>query len=120
MELSKDYGWVYGDVPTVVVTRRSLKIYKANISLYSGDLIKLVNEQLKPRYKTIWVVGGSNLVKEFINLKLANEIRFSILPIILGEGKPFFDQIGQEHLLHLKDATAYKNGMVELCYEIKK
>ena len=52
--------------------------------------------------------------------ELVDEIRMSILPILLGDGLPFFNQIGQEFPLHLKDTTAYKNGMVELCYEIKK
>jgi dihydrofolate reductase len=64
--------------------------------------------------------GGAMLAKDFIRLKLADEIRQIILPIILGDGLPFFDQIGQEQTLHLKDVTAYKNGMVELCYEIRK
>jgi hypothetical protein len=42
------------------------------------------------------------------------------MPVILGDGTLFFDQIGQEQALHLKDVTAYKSGMVELCYEIRK
>ena len=58
--------------------------------------------------------------EDFIRLKLADEIRLSILPIILGDGIPFLKGIGQEQALHLKDVTAYKSGMVELCYEIKK
>ena len=52
--------------------------------------------------------------------KLADEIRLSVIPIILGDGLLFFDHIGQEQLLHLKDVTAYKTGIVELWYEIKK
>ena len=59
------------------------------------------------------------LAKDFIRLKLADEIRLSILPVILGDGTLFFDHIKQEQELHLKDVTAYKKGMVELCYEIK-
>ena len=42
------------------------------------------------------------------------------MPVILGEGTPFFDHIGQEQPLHLKDVSAYKSGMVELVYEVKK
>lgn len=42
------------------------------------------------------------------------------MPIILGDGLLFFDQIGQEQALHLKNVTAYKSGMAELHYEIKK
>jgi dihydrofolate reductase len=120
LELSKSYGWAYGETPTIVVTNRSLPIERHNIEFYSGDLDKLVNERLKPAFRNVWLVGGAMLVKDFIRLKLADEIRLSILPIILGDGTLFFDHIGQEQPLHLKDVTAYKNGMVELCYEIRK
>ena len=120
LELSKSYGWAYGDVPTIVVTHRNLPIDRQNIEIYSGDLNKLVNERLKPNYKNVWLVGGAMLAKDFIRVKLADEIRLSIIPIILGDGTLFFDHIGQEQALHLKDVTAYKSGMVELCYEIRK
>ena len=120
LELSKAYEWAYGNTPTIVVSHRKLPIDRTNIEIYSGDLNKLVNERLKPNYKNVWVVGGPILVKDFIRLKLADEIRLSVLPIILGEGKLFFDSIGQEQVLHLKDVTAYKTGMVELWYIIKK
>jgi dihydrofolate reductase len=120
LELSKSYGWVYGEVPTIVLTHRNLPVDRPNIETYSGDLDKLVNERLKPNYRNVWLVGGARLVKDFIRSCLADEIRQSVLPVILGDGISFFDQIGQEQALHLKDVTAYKSGMVELCYEIKK
>ena len=120
LELSKSYGWAYGDVPTIVLTHRNLPVERPNIEIYRGDLQKLVNERLKPNYKNVWLVGGAELAKDFIRLKLVDEIRQSILPVILGDGVPFFDQIGKEQALHLKNVTAYKSGMVELCYEIKK
>jgi len=117
--LSSSYGWAYGDVPTIVVTHRDLRIERENIELYSGDLTKLVDAKLKPNYKNVWLVGGALLANDFIRLKLAGEIRLSILPIILGDGIPFFESIGQEQALHLMDVAAYKSGMVELHYEIK-
>ncbi len=120
LELSKSYGWAYGDTPTIVLTHRNLPVDRPNIEIYSGDLNKLVNERLKPNYKNVWLAGGAVLAKDFIRLKLADEIRLSVMPIILGDGTLFFDQIGQEQALHLKDVTAYKSGMVELIYEIKK
>jgi dihydrofolate reductase len=60
------------------------------------------------------------LVKDFIRQRLADEVRISILPIILGDGLLFFDHIGQEQELQLTDTKAYKNGMVELCYALVK
>lgn len=120
IELSKSYGWPYGEVPTIVLTHRNLKIDKPNIETYAGDLNKLVNERLKPNYKNVWLAGGARLTGDFIRLNLADEIRQSILPIMLGDGTPFYEQTGREQELHLKNVTAYKSGMVELCYEIRK
>ena len=120
LELSRSYGWAYGDTPTIVLTHRNLPIGRQNIEIYSGDLNQLVNERLKPNYRNVWLVGGAKLAKDFILAKLADEIRLSILPILLGDGTPFFDHLGQEQALHLKDVTAYKSGMVELRYDIRK
>ena len=66
------------------------------------------------------MVGGSMLTKEFIRLKLADELIISFMPILLGDGMLFFDYIGREQKLHLKDVKSYKDGMVELTYEIIK
>jgi dihydrofolate reductase len=120
LELSKTYGWAYGDTPTIVVTNRHFSNDKPSIQFYAGDLNKLVTDQLKPRYQNVWLAGGATLATDFIRLKLADEIRLTILPIILGEGIVFLDQIGEEQPLHLKEVTAYKNGTVELWYEVKK
>jgi len=119
-ELSKAYGWPYGNIPTIVVTGRPLPVERATVELYHGGLGQLVEERLKPNYGNVWVVGGPTLVKSFVSQGLAHEVRMTVLPVILGDGVPFFDHIGQEYPLHLKDVTAYKNGMVELWYEVRK
>ena len=85
LELSKNFGWAYGDVPTIIVSHRNLPIDRKNIEIYSGDLNKLVNERLKPNYKNVWLVGGAMLARDFIRLKLADEIRLSVMPIILAQ-----------------------------------
>jgi len=118
-EHALELGWPYGDTPVIVLTNRDLTADKKNIEFYRGDLEKLVNDRLKPTYRNIWLVGGAMLVKEFIRLKLADDIILSIMPVLLGDGTLFFDYIKQEQKLHLKNVTAYKDGMVELWYEIK-
>ena len=118
VELSRAYGWPYGDTPTVVLTHRDLVVERPKIELYSGGLERLVSERLRPRFGNVWVVGGAELVKEFLRAGLADEVRMTVLPVMLGDGLRFFDDVGREQALHLKDVTAYKNGMVELWYEI--
>jgi len=119
-ELAVKLGWPYGDVPVYVLTNRNLKSEQKSVQFLTGDLTKIVNQKLKPGYSNIWMVGGSMLTKEFLRLGLADEINITIIPVLLGGGTLFFDYIGKELLLHLKDSTAFKDGMVELLYEIKK
>ena len=60
-----------------------------------------------------------NLQRNFMRLKLADDIIIFIMPVILERGTLFFDYIGKERLFHLKGITAHKDGMVELWYKIK-
>lgn len=118
-EHALELGWPYGDTPVIVFSHRDLKNERDNVEICSGDLLRLVNEKLKPNYNNIWMVGGAKLTKEFLRMHLADEIVISFMPILLGEGLLFFDYIGIEQELHLKDATAYNDGMVEMSYEIR-
>ncbi|MEZ4978641.1 MAG: dihydrofolate reductase family protein [Chitinophagales bacterium] len=119
-ELSKNYGWPYGDKTTYVLSHRQLKTERTNVKFYSGDLPLFVESELKGKYQNIWLVGGSNLCKEFLQHDLLDEIKLSILPILLGGGLLFFDFIAKELCLNLMELKAYNNGMVELSYSIKK
>ena len=55
---AKGFGWSYGDKPTFVLTRRKLPRTRDTVEFYSGDLAHLVQERLKPTFRSIWFVGG--------------------------------------------------------------
>lgn len=118
-EHALELGWPYGETPVYVLSSRTLPKEKETITFYSGDLAEFVHQALSP-YNNIWIVGGSMLTREFLKHELADEIVVTIIPIILGNGLPFFEAIGKETPLHLKDVKAFKDGMVELTYQIKK
>ncbi len=40
------------------------------------------------RYSNIWVVGGAALCGECLRLGLADEVRYSIVPVVIGDGIP--------------------------------
>jgi dihydrofolate reductase len=120
VELAGTHGWAYGDKPTVVLTRRKLVPFQDSVEFFAGDLHELVERLRSASYRSVWVVGGAALVRDFLRHRLADDIRLPIVPILLGGGTPFFDEVGVEQALHLKDVTAYRSGMVELWYEIKR
>ncbi len=116
---AKGFGWSYGDKPTFVLTTRDLPRIRDTVQFYSGDLAELVNGRLRPMFRTIWFVGGSVVSAECLRLGLADEVRYSILPVLIGEGIPFFEKLDKDVALHLAEVKAYKSGMVELLYEVR-
>jgi dihydrofolate reductase len=116
---AKGLGWVYGDKPTFVLTSRDLSRTRDTVEFYSGDLAQFVNQRLRPAFRTIWFAGGGAVAGECLRLGLADEIRYSILPVLIGEGIPFFKKLDRDVALHLTEVKGYKSGMVELCYEVR-
>jgi dihydrofolate reductase len=116
---AKGMGWSYGDTPTFVLTRRELPRTRASIEFYSGDLAQFVNGRLRPAFRTIWFVGGGAVSGECLRLGLADEVRYSILPILIGDGIPFFEKLDRDIPLHLAEVSAYRNGIVDLRYEVR-
>ena len=117
---AQGFGWAYGETPTVVLTKRDLPKGRSSVEFWGGDLAALVKERLRPRFGKIWVAGGSEVAQEFLRLGLADEVVYSIVPVLIGEGIPFFGGLAKDVALHLAEVTAYRSGMVELRYEVRK
>ena len=117
---TKGFGWAYGDKPTVVLTRRELPQVRDTVEFYSGDLGELVNGRLRPAFRSIWFAGGGAVSGECLRRGLADEVRYSILPVLIGEGIPFFGELDRDVALHLIEVKAYKNGTVALRYEVRR
>jgi dihydrofolate reductase len=116
---AKGYGWSYGDKPVFVLTSRKLPRKRDTIEFYSGDLAQFVNERLRPKFRKIWFAGGGVLSGECLRLGLADEVSMSILPIVIGDGIRFFEKLDKDVALHLVEVKPYKNGIVELRYEVR-
>jgi len=116
---AKGLGWAYGNTPTFVLTSRVLPSTRGTVKFHSGDLVQFVNGSLRPAFRTIWFVGGGMVSGNCLRLGLADEIRYSILPILIGDGIPFFEQLDRDVPLHLTEVKAYRSGMVGLCYEVR-
>lgn len=115
-EHALELGWPYGDKPVVVVTSRSLPATRENVERYSGDLERLFEEVLTPRFGNIWLVGGAMLCQSALELGLVDKIILSIAPVTLGGGLRLFGSSGSEQRWQLTDVVAYKTGFVELSY----
>jgi dihydrofolate reductase len=116
---AKGFGWAYGDTPVFVLTHRDLPRSRDSVEFYSGDLSLLVKERLRPTFRNIWFAGGGVVSADCLRLGLADEVIYSILPILIGDGIRFFEKLDRDTSLHLAGVKAYKSGIVELQYQVR-
>ena len=68
--------------------------------------------------KDIWLVGGGELVRQFLQVHLVDEIGLTIHPRLLGSGIPLFPQPYPETELELVRCEKYSTGLVQVFYRV--
>ena len=91
-----------------------------NAVFINSDIANSVNEIKKQPGKDIWLYGGASLIKTFIQLNLIDIYRISVHPVVLGNGKPLFEDLKDRIELKLLKTNVFKSGVVQLIYEPNK
>ena len=66
--------------------------------------------------KNIWLVGGGQLIREFLRLDLIDRIELFLMPLLLGAGIPLFPPATPQRNLHLAGGQTHPNGIAQLTY----
>jgi dihydrofolate reductase len=67
----------------------------------------------------LWVVGGGNVASQFADEGLIDEVHVTVVSVALGAGKPLFDRRLPSGPMQLTGTRTFRNGMVELRYEVR-
>ena len=70
--------------------------------------------------RNLWVVGGGNVASQFADAALLDEVLLTVVPVVLGVGKPLFDRSLPGGPMQFTGSTIFQSGMVELRYEVKR
>jgi dihydrofolate reductase len=97
----------------------SLDTVDKEFTLLSGDIRKLVMNIKEQFGKDIAVYGGADLVSSLLDLHLIDELNMSVIPVVLGDGKPIVNNLKQRVYLTLLDTKTFSNGTVQLIYQVK-
>jgi dihydrofolate reductase len=96
----------------------TLDSVKRGSVLIKSDIKEQVEKIKQESGKDIWLFGGASLTTSLMNLNLVDEVWVAIHPIILGAGKPLFNDIKERVKLKLLDTNTYDTGLVSVVYEI--
>jgi len=99
-------GW-YSDRPCWVFTHRDLPLVPgADIRFVKGDVRPVHQAMLDAAAgRNVWLVGGGELVGQFADHGLLDELILSMAPVTLGAGAPLLPRRLTSSRLQLAEAT---------------
>lgn len=121
----KTYDWVVKHMGAshydngkrdVIVVSKTPRESSGKTSFYNGDLVELIQTLKSREGKHIYCDGGAEVINEFLNKDLIDELTISIVPILLGAGTRLFKDNRPEQMLEHIETKSFETGLVQLKY----
>ena len=103
----------------VIVFSRKLKS-SPGAEIARGNVRAFANKLRRARGRHIWLLGGGELVRDFVAANLIDDYIISVHPILIGRGIPLFLKNTRDVKLKARGAKAFKSGLVQLTYTRSK
>lgn len=104
----------YGDRPVHVFTTQDLGP-RDGFAFYARTPQEAVAQWEADGVGRVYVDGG-RLITQFLEAGLVDDLTITVVPILLGSGKPLFHRIAVATPLRLIDTKAFASGMVQVRY----
>ena len=114
--------WPYGEKRVVVLSSRKLEIpthIQKTVSSSSENPIQLVERLSAQGAKHVYIDGGVT-IQRFLHAGLIDEMTITLIPIVIGEGKPLFGPVLGDVALSLLSSRSYEFGFVQVKYAVGK
>lgn len=114
-------SWPYEQPAWVFSSRDLPRVSGAEISFVKGD-VRPVHRAMREASngKNLWIVGGGDLVGQFHDAGLLDEIIVQVASVTLGAGKPLLPRRIASPPLQLNSAKAFGPGFAELRYSVPR
>ncbi len=111
-----------GDMPRgkLIVFSRTLRPEDhPGVTIVAGNEREIVDALRKEPGKDIWLFGGGELFRSFLDAGLVDTVEIAVIPILLGGGIPVLPSPAPRTSLKLTDRKVYEmSGIVLLQYDV--
>jgi dihydrofolate reductase len=112
--------WHYSRWPVIVATGRPLTDAPEGVEAFGGSPLEQVQRLRECGAEgRIWLFGGGDLARQYLEAGLLDTVEVGIIPIILGDGIPAFGGAQADRWLDLDFAAPLKNGAIHARYRVR-
>ena len=90
---------------------------RSGVTFVNGSPKSFVQKLQTRPGKNIWLMGGGELVREFLKEDLLDEFYIGVVPVLIGEGIPLFPSGFPQREFALLENKTYSKGMIALRYQ---
>ena len=116
--------WPYKGKPCWVLSTRELPTPQGDdvdVRIVDAEVGELHDEMLAVAGdRNLWVVGGGNVASQFADDGLLDDLIVTVVPVVLGEGKPLFNRRLPGGPMQLTRTRVFDSGMVQLSYGLER
>lgn len=118
---SRQPEWHYSRWPVLVATGMPIDDPPTGVTAFSGDApAQLAKLRAMGANGRIWLFGGGDLARQYLEGGLLDTVEVGIIPVVLGSGIPAFGGTQPDRWLDLEFAKPLKNGAIHARYATRK
>lgn len=119
-EVIRDLGeWPYDGLAAWVFTRRERMPHDGRVGFTAKAPADWLHDVESAPGKDVWLVGGGELIRDFLDARLVDEMTLAVHPVVLGGGTPLFPPGSPRHKLRLAHVHSYPSGLVSSTYVVQ-
>ena len=107
-------AWVFSTRELPAVEGADINFVQGNVAPVHADMVKAADD------RNVWLVGGGDLVGQFHDLGLLDEIILSVAPVTLASGAPLLPRRITDPPLKLANVENQGDVFAVLTYEVQR
>jgi dihydrofolate reductase len=107
----------HSDMPMYVFSKSKPSGERDGVIFINETPATFIRKLRRRSGKDIWLMGGGELARAFLNADLVDRLRLGVVPVLLGEGIPLFPSGFPQRDFTLLENKTYSKGLIALTYE---
>lgn len=104
----------------ILTNNASLRSNNSTVEFTNKNPNEVVDMLVSRGCQLACLIGGQNIVSQFMQQNLVDEIYFDVEPLLFGSGMPIFKDVDSESDLELIDTNKLNDNTVQLHYKVLK
>lgn len=104
-------------LPKIVFTKTLEKVDWQFTRLVKENIIEEIKNLKQQPGKDLAILGSANLASYLMNAGLVDEYQLTVIPVVLGNGRPLFKDIRGKIYMKLLKSNTFRSGSVQFFYQ---